>query len=38
MAAQKAVAVDDAGPISTSFPIFEPLMTRLGATLLRTNR
>ena len=33
MAAKKAVRVDDAGPIATSFPIFEPLMTRLGARL-----
>ena len=27
------VTVDDAGPIATSFPIFVPLMTTLGATL-----
>ncbi|MEM0937308.1 MAG: 3-phosphoshikimate 1-carboxyvinyltransferase [Pseudomonadota bacterium] len=32
MAARAPVTVDDAGPISTSFPIFEPLMTGLGAT------
>ncbi len=32
MAAQAPVTVDDAGPIATSFPIFEPLMTRLGAS------
>ncbi len=33
MAAQKPVSVDDASPIATSFPIFEPLMTGLGAAL-----
>jgi 3-phosphoshikimate 1-carboxyvinyltransferase len=33
MAAQKPVSVDDANPIVTSFPIFTPLMTALGATL-----
>ncbi|MDT0682776.1 3-phosphoshikimate 1-carboxyvinyltransferase [Roseicyclus sp. F158] len=32
MAAKEAVTVDDAGPISTSFPIFEALMSRLGAS------
>ena len=31
MAAKAAVTVDDAGPIATSFPIFQPLMERLGA-------
>ena len=35
MAAQSAVSVDDGGPIATSFPIFEPLMARLGADLRR---
>ncbi len=35
MAAQKPVSVDDASPIVTSFPIFEGLMTGLGATLRR---
>ena len=35
MAAQQPVAVDDAAPILTSFPIFEGLMTGLGATLER---
>jgi 3-phosphoshikimate 1-carboxyvinyltransferase len=34
----KPVAVDDAGPIATSFPIFEPLMRELGAHLDRANR
>ncbi|SFT34985.1 3-phosphoshikimate 1-carboxyvinyltransferase [Sedimentitalea nanhaiensis] len=33
MATQHPVTVDDGGPIATSFPIFEPLMTRLGAQL-----
>ncbi|NBC95665.1 MAG: 3-phosphoshikimate 1-carboxyvinyltransferase [Deinococcus-Thermus bacterium] len=36
MAAKEAVTVDDASPIATSFPIFAPLMTGLGATLERT--
>ncbi|SES00426.1 3-phosphoshikimate 1-carboxyvinyltransferase [Tranquillimonas rosea] len=35
MAARQPVTVDDAGPIATSFPIFEPLMTGLGAALHR---
>jgi len=33
MAAQNPVSVDDAGPIATSFPIFEGLMAGLGADL-----
>ena len=33
MAAKKPVSVDDASPIATSFPIFDALMTGLGATL-----
>ncbi len=33
MAAQKPVTVDDARPIATSFPVFEPLMAALGARL-----
>lgn len=37
MAAQNPVSVDDAGPIATSFPVFEPLMEKLGAQLVRTN-
>jgi 3-phosphoshikimate 1-carboxyvinyltransferase len=37
MAAQQAVLVDDGGPIATSFPIFEPLMSGLGADLMRTD-
>ena len=31
LAAQAPITVDDAGPIATSFPDFQPLMTRLGA-------
>ena len=37
MATQKPMTVDDGGPIATSFPIFEGLMTELGAQLVRTN-
>jgi 3-phosphoshikimate 1-carboxyvinyltransferase len=33
LASRAAVTVDDAGPILTSFPIFEPLMRGLGADL-----
>ena len=33
MGAQRPVTVDDGNPITTSFPIFEPLMTSLGAKL-----
>lgn len=36
MAAQEPVAVDDGGPIATSFPVFEPLMASLGARIERT--
>lgn len=35
MAANAPVAVDDGGPIATSFPIFEPLMHSLGARITR---
>ena len=35
MAAKSAVSVDDGAPIATSFPIFEPLMASLGASLRR---
>ncbi|NTT86258.1 3-phosphoshikimate 1-carboxyvinyltransferase [Tabrizicola fusiformis] len=35
MAAKADIAVDDASPILTSFPIFEGLMTGLGASLRR---
>ena len=37
MATQKPMTVDDGGPIATSFPIFEGLMTELGAQLVRAN-
>ena len=36
MAAKTAISIDDAGPISTSFPMFGPLMTGLGALLERS--
>ncbi|MBL6426989.1 MAG: 3-phosphoshikimate 1-carboxyvinyltransferase [Maritimibacter sp.] len=36
MASQSPVSVDDGQPIATSFPIFEPLMTGLGATIERS--
>jgi 3-phosphoshikimate 1-carboxyvinyltransferase len=36
MSTQNPVRVDDASPIVTSFPIFEPLMASLGASLERT--
>ncbi|MGR3443129.1 MAG: 3-phosphoshikimate 1-carboxyvinyltransferase, partial [Thalassococcus profundi] len=35
MASTRPVTVDDGGPIATSFPIFEPLMSRLGAQIER---
>ncbi len=38
LAAQRPVGVDDAGPIATSFPAFEPLMRGLGAHIDRANR
>ncbi|MDF0602828.1 3-phosphoshikimate 1-carboxyvinyltransferase [Psychromarinibacter sp. C21-152] len=37
LASKSAVSVDDAGPIATSFPVFEPLMAELGAQLVRRN-
>jgi len=37
MATQRPMTVDDGAPISTSFPIFEPLMAALGAQISRTN-
>ena len=33
LASKQPVSVDDASPITTSFPVFAPLMTGLGATL-----
>ncbi|MGH1575682.1 3-phosphoshikimate 1-carboxyvinyltransferase [Planktotalea sp.] len=38
MSTKEPVRVDDAGPIATSFPIFEPLMAELGAKIVRNNR
>ncbi|SMX31475.1 3-phosphoshikimate 1-carboxyvinyltransferase [Actibacterium lipolyticum] len=38
MAAQNPISVDDSSPISTSFPVFEPLMERLGASFTRVNK
>ena len=35
MAAKAPVTVDDASPIATSFPVFEPLMAALGADISR---
>jgi 3-phosphoshikimate 1-carboxyvinyltransferase len=35
LAANAPVLVDDGGPIATSFPVFEPLMTALGARISR---
>lgn len=37
MATEKPMHVDDAGPIATSFPIFESLMGQLGAQIVRRN-
>jgi 3-phosphoshikimate 1-carboxyvinyltransferase len=38
MAAKRAVTVDDAAPIATSFPVFVDLMSGLGARLERSAR
>jgi len=38
MASQKPVSIDDSGPIATSFPIFDPLMTALGGQMTRDNQ
>ncbi len=37
MGSEKPVRIDDGGPIVTSFPNFEPLMTKFGAKLTRDN-
>lgn len=37
LASNKPIRVDDAGPIATSFPIFEALMGQLGASITRSN-
>ena len=36
MVSRAPVTVDDASPIATSFPVFEPLMRTLGAQIART--
>ncbi len=38
MAAKRPVSIDDGGPIVTSFPDFEGLMSGLGAQIVRDNR
>jgi 3-phosphoshikimate 1-carboxyvinyltransferase len=38
MATQKPVSVDDGAPIATSFPVFGPLMAKLGANVTRDNQ
>ena len=35
LASNEPMRVDDGGPIATSFPVFEPLMTGLGADVRR---
>lgn len=35
MASKKPITIDDASPIATSFPLFEGLMTGLGAKLIK---
>ncbi|MCF2870822.1 3-phosphoshikimate 1-carboxyvinyltransferase [Octadecabacter sp. G9-8] len=37
LATNAPMSVDDGGPIATSFPIFEGLMTQLGAGITRSN-
>jgi 3-phosphoshikimate 1-carboxyvinyltransferase len=36
MAADQGMSIDDGVPVATSFPIFEPLMAHLGASIRRT--
>jgi 3-phosphoshikimate 1-carboxyvinyltransferase len=38
LATNRAMTVDDGSPIATSFPVFEPLMAGLGASVTRDNR
>ena len=38
MVSAKPITVDDGSPIATSFPVFEPLMTTLGASITRANQ
>ena len=37
MGAHEGMSIDDGGPVATSFPIFEPLMVTLGASIARTS-
>ncbi|MEZ5913418.1 MAG: 3-phosphoshikimate 1-carboxyvinyltransferase [Paracoccaceae bacterium] len=37
LAAKKPVGIDDGSPIATSFPVFERLMSELGASVVRAN-
>ncbi len=37
MGAHQGMSIDDGGPVATSFPIFEPLMAALGASIARTS-
>ena len=37
LATNRPMTVDDASPIATSFPVFEPLMAQLGAVISRDN-
>ena len=37
MGAHEGMSIDDGGPVATSFPIFEPLMAALGASIARTS-
>jgi len=37
MGAREGMSIDDGGPVATSFPIFEPLMAALGASIARTS-
>ena len=37
LVSERAISIDDGGPIATSFPMFEALMTGLGATITRDN-
>ncbi|GGE09231.1 3-phosphoshikimate 1-carboxyvinyltransferase [Gemmobacter megaterium] len=37
LASKAPVSIDDGAPIATSFPVFEPLMKQLGASIERTH-
>ena len=37
MGAREGMSIDNGGPVATSFPIFEPLMAALGASIARTS-